>query len=358
MQFLGKVRKKVRVPLHEAERVAQKVQDLLGQSATLFVVGSVRRKRPEVSDLEFVVLPKSMDEVDAILTKNGFSGGAKRRIYRSRIDGLPVELYVAHKPAELGSMLLMYTGDATFNIALRSKLKRMGYRLNQYGIWKGDKLEFQSADEREFFDFVGIPWHWPEDRSFGRRQELQKMVSRLLQEDLEPGTARYMERAATALKSVVPLSRTHEETVEKLYESRFGKKAASLKGASLGAEELIELGIHYGDRDDDGHQDGNGTLDIPFDDEDGLWQMFYQQATGKAGDVMGLAVYIVGDQIQIWAEVVEDGEQVYYVVYTGAFTAEMMGRSADDFLADFVLWGLEKPEQNWLGPFAGLAEFE
>lgn len=82
---------------------------------------------------------------------------------------LPVELYIAHDPEELGSMLMWYTGDYVFNVAMNSIAKRMGFTRNQYGIWHEDVPVLQSVDERDFFDFLGVDWHDPEDRSFKDR---------------------------------------------------------------------------------------------------------------------------------------------------------------------------------------------
>lgn len=346
--ILGSPAKGVRVPAEQAGRVAQKVSDLLSGTATAILAGSMRRRRPEVADVEFVVLPeRSLEALVKVLEQAGFSGGQKQRIYRKVIDDIPVEIYVAHKPAELGSMLLMYTGDALFNVALRSKAKRMGYKLDQYGIWKSGKLVFQSPDEREFFDFLGTPWHWPEDRSLARRQELKKMASRLAKESMEPGMHRVVSRVLDAVKAKTAPRLDDEQVVETMYRSRFGS-LPQLKGASLGAEELIELGIIS---NDDGNE-SNGTMDIPFEDGEGLWQILYEQATGHYGELMGLSVFVIGDQIQIWAEAEEEGSRVFYVVYTAEASAEVLGRAPDEFLSEFVLWALETPEhQRWLGPF-------
>jgi DNA polymerase (family 10) len=76
----------------------------------------------------------------------------------------------------MGAMLFMYTGDFVHNISMRSIAKRRGWKLDQYGIWdaKTGKPLLQSPDERDFYDFLGVDWHDPEDRSFKDRPKKKK----------------------------------------------------------------------------------------------------------------------------------------------------------------------------------------
>ncbi len=52
---------------------------------------------------------------------------------------------------------------------MRSIAKRRGLMLNQYGIWKKGRPVLQSEDERDFFEFLGVRYHEPEERSLARR---------------------------------------------------------------------------------------------------------------------------------------------------------------------------------------------
>lgn len=142
---LGQVVKKDRVPLAEGERIVKKVlKQITPLSKAAIPVGSVARKRIEIADIDFVVLPKNLQKFDQEIREIGFSGGKDMWIYKKIVDGIKVELYMAHEPKEMGSMVFMYLGDRVYNIAQRSKAKKMGLKLNQYGLFKGDKLVFQS----------------------------------------------------------------------------------------------------------------------------------------------------------------------------------------------------------------------
>jgi len=168
--MLGEVRPKKRIPLARARRLATRicraVRPLVDFS---MVVGSIRRKRPETADIELVVLPKDVDDFVEIMREEGYLGG-DRKLW-SWIDGVKVELYLAHDPDELGGLILMYTGDWIWNVATRSIAKRRGEKLDQYGFWRSGKLVFQSPYEEDFFDYLGLPYHLPEDRSLAARKK-------------------------------------------------------------------------------------------------------------------------------------------------------------------------------------------
>jgi hypothetical protein len=241
--WLGEVRVKARIPLAQGERIAEAVaEDLEPLAQASILVGSIRRRRPAVGDVEFVVLPKNLKAFDRAVRAMGFAGGPKMRIYKRAVEGVPVELYVAHEPEEMGAMTLMYTGDYRFNIAIRARAKRMGYKLDQYGVWKDDRLVFQSPDEKEFFDFIGMEWHAPEERSLARREELRAMARKLsaIEDELSKKDFAFLyDRVDPRLRTRQPLDPNDEAHLEALYREKY---AESVLGASMGAEELIELG--------------------------------------------------------------------------------------------------------------------
>ncbi|KZV95895.1 hypothetical protein EXIGLDRAFT_671776 [Exidia glandulosa HHB12029] len=93
---------------------------------------------------------------------------------RRRIDILTIP----HE--QWGGALLYFTGDDIFNRSIRLKASKMGYSLNQRGLYKGVirdprdrtvKLDsgelFASRTEREIFDALGVPWQEPWERVRG-----------------------------------------------------------------------------------------------------------------------------------------------------------------------------------------------
>ncbi len=57
----------------------------------------------------------------------------------------------------LGSMLLYFQSGALFNKWIREYAHNKGYRLNEYGIYDGDKLHTFSTD-KSIFKFLDIPY--------------------------------------------------------------------------------------------------------------------------------------------------------------------------------------------------------
>lgn len=158
------------VPRKTGERIAEGIAaDLDPLVEFSLAVGSIRRGRPRVKDVELVVLPRDLSDFLGFVRCLGFRGN--ERIARTEIDGVPVELYIAHRPEELGAMVWTYTGDKVFNIAMRSIAKRRGLKLDQYGVRDAGtgEIVFQSPREEDFFEFLGVRYHAPEERSFKER---------------------------------------------------------------------------------------------------------------------------------------------------------------------------------------------
>ena len=60
-------------------------------------------------------------------------------------------------------MILYSTGSQMHNIHMRSVAKKQGYKLNQIGLYKGDKL-IPTTSEEEIFKLLGMPYVVPEKR--------------------------------------------------------------------------------------------------------------------------------------------------------------------------------------------------
>ncbi|KAF9259284.1 Nucleotidyltransferase [Marasmius fiardii PR-910] len=73
-----------------------------------------------------------------------------------------------------GAALLYYTGDDIFNRSMRLKARRMGYSLNQRGLYKGVVRQgnvktntgtlVASETEEQIFKVLGVPWQTPSQR--------------------------------------------------------------------------------------------------------------------------------------------------------------------------------------------------
>ena len=131
------------------------------------VAGSYRRRRDTVGDLDLVVsasrnAPGAMDalvdheDVAEVLAKGSTRGTVRLR------NGVQVDLRVVN-PASFGAALYYFTGSKAHNIAVRKLAIARGLKLNEYGLFKGDR-SVGGRTEQDVFDAVGLPFIPPELR--------------------------------------------------------------------------------------------------------------------------------------------------------------------------------------------------
>ncbi|VVB70862.1 DNA polymerase beta thumb [uncultured archaeon] len=80
-------------------------------------------------------------------------------------QGVHVDLFLTDT-SSLPFALLHHTGDKNYNIIVRNKAKHLGYKLNQYGLFKGDeKIKKKFKSERQVIEFIGLTYKSPKDRT-------------------------------------------------------------------------------------------------------------------------------------------------------------------------------------------------
>lgn len=109
-----------------------------------------------------VLIPKDRIKLEEFMRKKGkfIQGGEKKS--RWRVQGVNIELYYT-TPESWGATLLAYSSKFGAGIGLRMVAKRKGYKLNQYGLFKGNK-KIAGRTEEEIYHALGRPWKKPEDR--------------------------------------------------------------------------------------------------------------------------------------------------------------------------------------------------
>ena len=130
------------------------------------VAGSFRRMRETVGDLDILVTAAagsavmmrftSYDEVAEVLS----SGSTRASVILK--SGLQVDLRVVDK-ASYGAALCYFTGSKAHNIAIRRIAQKRGLKVNEYGVFRGDK-RIAGKDEASVYQSVGLPLIPPELR--------------------------------------------------------------------------------------------------------------------------------------------------------------------------------------------------
>lgn len=132
------------------------------------IAGSIRRRRPEVKDVELVCVPRSsagdlfgtdladVERVRHELTKWGSLEKSGDRYIRVALGfglgpaGTCCDVFLVHPPAQWGTILAIRTGPRAFGVLCVSKLKGKGWRCRQGAVWR----PYGRVDER-----MGTPAH-------------------------------------------------------------------------------------------------------------------------------------------------------------------------------------------------------
>jgi DNA polymerase (family 10) len=158
-----------RMKLADAEAVANSLLDYLGGLSgikSLTIAGSYRRRKETVGDLDILATAKkgtpvmqhfaAYDEVGKVL-----SSGSTRSTVVLR-SGLHVDLRLVPQ-VSYGAALQYFTGSREHGIEVRRIAIRKGYKLNEYGLYNGNK-RIAGKSEKEVYARLGLPCFEPELR--------------------------------------------------------------------------------------------------------------------------------------------------------------------------------------------------
>lgn len=155
--------------LGEIIPIAQEIYDYLKEMKEVEMIdmaGSFRRRKELVGDLDILIsspLPKkvmkkfvSFKEVAKVILE-----GETKSSIRIK-EGFDIDLRVVEK-SSFGAALQYFTGSKEHNIALRKISLKKGYKLNEYGLFKGKK-KIAGEKEEDIYRLLGISFIPPELR--------------------------------------------------------------------------------------------------------------------------------------------------------------------------------------------------
>lgn len=128
--------------------------------------GSYRRAKETIGDLDLLVTAApgsavmdrfvSYPEVEEVLAQ-GATKASLRLACKLQVDVrvVPGKSY--------GAALQYFTGSKAHNVALRQMAQRRGLKINEYGVFKGDRA-VAGGTEESVYAAVGLPWIPPELR--------------------------------------------------------------------------------------------------------------------------------------------------------------------------------------------------
>lgn len=130
------------------------------------LAGSTRRRKETVGDIDILAAsndPKPIIDYFVSMKGVGYVYAKGKTKAAIRIEpGVDVDLRVV-VPQSYGAALLYFTGSKNHNIALRKLAQEKGFKLNEYGLFKGNR-RIAGATEEEIYQKIGLAYIPPEIR--------------------------------------------------------------------------------------------------------------------------------------------------------------------------------------------------
>jgi DNA polymerase (family X) len=150
---------------HLAEEIKRQVQQS-GLADRSEITGSIRRRKEVVKDVDMIATSdyadKLMDYFTTLpLVEEVIAKGDTKSTVRLQ-NGINMDLRVV-VDKEYPYVLNHFTGSKEHNTAIRHRAKAMGIKVNEYGLFKEEKL-IQCHNEADIYSILGLDYIPPEIR--------------------------------------------------------------------------------------------------------------------------------------------------------------------------------------------------
>lgn len=173
---------KAKIALERAEKVAEELKRLLEPACErITIAGSIRRRKPEVGDIELLVIPRYVAGVDQLdreigllfvqrilgfrLNKKGSKVyGPKNKLLLHQESGIGVDIFSTDEECWPIS-LVVRTGGETTNKRIAMAAIRKGWHLKAYGSgFSTPEGDIVCKSERDVFEMVNLRYLDPRER--------------------------------------------------------------------------------------------------------------------------------------------------------------------------------------------------
>ncbi|MEO9295574.1 MAG: DNA polymerase/3'-5' exonuclease PolX [Nitrososphaera sp.] len=140
------------------------------------VAGSVRRMKETIGDIDFLVSAQDPESVMELFVNmpevQEVKGRGPAKAFVRLAEGIDADLLIVPKES-WGAALQYFTGSKEHGIELRRIAIAKGLRLNEWGVYKGEK-QVAGATEQDVYRSLGLAWIPPEMRENTGEIELAK----------------------------------------------------------------------------------------------------------------------------------------------------------------------------------------
>jgi len=184
------------------------------------IVGSYRRGAQNSGDIDMIITSDSpkvfINFIDELINKKIIleilSRGSTKCLVMAKIpssDSVRRVDFLYTGLEEFPFAILYFTGSKIFNTVMRHIALEKGYTMNEHGInnmegkKKGDKVSHRFKTEEDIFDFLGLEYKAPTERTDGRAIIVKSVASKLPLVE-KSSSEEYVLPAKKSVKKVVP----------------------------------------------------------------------------------------------------------------------------------------------------------
>lgn len=162
-----------------ARQIKEKLKNLK-EVQKISLAGSIRRREETIGDIDLLVASRQPEKVMEAFTSlpsisKVWGKGSTKSSIRLK-EGFNIDLRIV-KSESWGSALQYFTGSKQHNIVLRQLAVKKGLKLNEYGLFRGEK-RLAGKTEEECYQRLGLDWIAPEIRT--NRGEIEAALARQL----------------------------------------------------------------------------------------------------------------------------------------------------------------------------------
>jgi DNA polymerase/3'-5' exonuclease PolX len=161
----------------QAQTIADRVKaELSPHCERIEIAGSVRRQKPDVKDIEIVMIPKPYDVglfasgIATVIEQWPKVKGDLPCKYTQRIlpEGIKLDIFIAQE-VNWGWILALRTGSSDYNIAvLLPRLKQHGYTAKDGLIYDQEGSLVRVYEEAHIFEMCGLGYVSPHLRNYNK----------------------------------------------------------------------------------------------------------------------------------------------------------------------------------------------
>ena len=211
----------LRLRIDQAEHLVQRLKSHLSGCDAIQKIefaGSYRRGKETIGDIDILIVS---DDHEAVMDRFQEFPALSSVIVRGdtkmsiRVDNqFQVDLRVVPQ-ASFGAALQYFTGSKEHNVALRSRARKLGMTVNEYGVAKIDSPDqlLCGSTEEELYGILGLKWiapelregrhelAWAEKGEFPELVQLSDIVADLHMHTTESDGSNSMEDMASAARA-------------------------------------------------------------------------------------------------------------------------------------------------------------